>query len=248
MLTPAVTSSPLPEPSPTQPLPTSVPTAEPEPEIRVCAPLASLSQSDLASAISNPFNPPPPGSDDPHEGIDLSVLLPGTGIAVSGEPVQAVLAGSVSLAVMDRFPYGNAVMIETPLEPLLDAGWELPPPDEREPVLSALTCPGKTELPPGGPGQSLYLVYAHLLEPPRAAIGDAVACGAPLGKIGDTGNALNPHLHLEVRVGPSGMTFPGMSHYDASASVAEMDAYCVWRIGGDFRLLDPLSLLLMTDW
>jgi murein DD-endopeptidase MepM/ murein hydrolase activator NlpD len=72
-------------------------------------------------------------------------------------------------------------------------------------------------------------------------------CGSPIGRIGDTGNALNPHLHLETRVGPAGVVFQGMSHYDPGASTAEMDAYCAWRIGGAFRLVDPLLILRMGE-
>jgi hypothetical protein len=61
--------------------------------------------------------------------------------------------------------------------------------------------------------------------------------------VGDSGNALNPHLHLETRVGPAGARFSSLAHYDASASLEEMDNYCAWRVSGWFVLLDPLQLL-----
>jgi hypothetical protein len=34
-----------------------------------------------------------------------------------------------------------------------------------------------------------------------------------------------------------------MAHYDPSVTPEEMAAYCAWRIGGAFRLVDPLKLL-----
>jgi murein DD-endopeptidase MepM/ murein hydrolase activator NlpD len=245
---PAATMTASSEPTGTLPPATVTPTAVPVPILEICAPLENLTRGGLAASITNPFNPPPFGSDAPHQGVDISVLLPGTGVAVGGDVVRAVLAGKVSVVIPDRFPYGNAILIETPLEPLLDAGLELPPPDAREPVASALTCPGETVFPGNGSGSSIYTLYAHLQELPEALAGEELACGSPIGQIGDTGNALNPHLHLETRIGPAGVVFPGMSHYSPGASTAEMDAYCAWRIGGAFRLLDPLSILLLTEW
>ena len=67
-------------------------------------------------------------------------------------------------------------------------------------------------------------------------------CGQVIGAIGESGNALNPHLHLEVRLGPAGVRFPGMAHYDSGASPDEMAAYCQWRVSGAFLTLDPLRL------
>ena len=223
------------------------PTETPEIGLSVCSPLPDLLPSDLEDSITNPYNPPPFGSDDPHQGVDLANFLPGTRIGVGGGSVQAVLAGTVSLVVADRFPYGNAVMVETPIEALIAAGWAPSPLDEEIPILTTLTCPGETEIFADSQRQSLYLLYAHLQDIPTLAVGEVVACGGPLGRIGDTGNALNPHLHLEVRLGPSGAVFPGMSHYSAAASAAEMDSYCIWRVGGQFRPVDPLLILGMME-
>jgi len=67
--------------------------------------------------------------------------------------------------------------------------------------------------------------------------------------VGDSGNALNPHLHLEMRIGPAGITFAGMSHYDNSATSEEMAAYCTWRVSGKFQLVDPLKFIeLGQSW
>lgn len=248
-----------PLPSPTQsttPLPvieiTPSPThirQTPTPEINICSPLSDFELQAMNELIVNPYTAPPPGSDMPHEGIDLAVVLPQTGIAIEGNPVQAVLPGRVSASLNDRFPYGNALIIETPLSEL-PAGWVaqlmLPEPIPTLPAHPALTCPTT------GSGlsdtwqldeRSLYLVYAHLKEAPDLKTGHAVACGDKIGIIGATGNALNPHLHLEARVGPSGVRFTSMTHYDSRATSQEMEAYCLWRVSGWFLLVDPLKLL-----
>ncbi len=160
--------------------------------------------------------------------------------------MQAVLDGRTVLVLNDRFPYGNAVLVETPLDSLPPA-WldplDLPSIPETPQVRSALTCPTPSAPPTWDfEKRSLYLLYAHLLEPPALHPGDPVTCGGVIGAIGSSGNALNPHLHLEVRLGPSGARFPGMAHYDTGASPEEMAAYCEWRVSGGFLPIDPLLL------
>jgi len=160
--------------------------------------------------------------------------------------VQAVLEGQVALVVSVRFPYGNAVLVETSLDSLPSAwleGLDLPSIPAAPQASNALTCPTPDPPPEWDPERrSLYLLYAHLLEPPTLMTGDKVACGQVIGTIGSSGNALNPHLHLEVRVGPAGAHFPGMAHYDASAKPEEMSAYCQWRVSGSFVHVDPMLL------
>ncbi len=67
-----------------------------------------------------------------------------SGIALSGLPVQAVLPGRVALVVSGRFPYGNAVLVETPLD-ALPAAWlealDLPAVPATPEKRTALTCP-----------------------------------------------------------------------------------------------------------
>ena len=70
-----------------------------------------------------------------------------------------------------------------------------------------------------------------------------MACGELIGATGDTGNALNPHLHVEMRVGPAGANFESMAHYESRASDVEMASYCQWRVSGEFVLVDPGLLL-----
>jgi hypothetical protein len=108
----------------------------------------------------------------------------------------------------------------------------------------ALTCPAVEQPLDFDPGaRSLYLLYAHLQGPPAVGPGEDVACGDVLGAVGDSGNALNPHLHLEARIGPSGLALESMAHYTPDATNEEMAGYCLWRVSGWFQLLDPMRLL-----
>ena len=94
---------------------------------------------------------------------------------------------------------------------------------------------------------SLYLLYAHLNKAPLAKVGDTVACGQQIGEVGTTGNSINPHLHLETRLGPSGATFTSLSHYINNATPEEMSNYCTWRISGWFQAFDPLKLFTLPN-
>jgi murein DD-endopeptidase MepM/ murein hydrolase activator NlpD len=80
--------------------------------------------------------------------------------------------------------------------------------------------------------------------PPDLQQGDRVECGQSVGAIGSSGNALNPHLHLEARLGPAAARLASFAHYDSSASPEEMANYCAWRVSGLFQVVDPLRLLL----
>lgn len=257
--TPGATAVPTlaaaPAPSPTTPAPTPAPPApdsgpDPQPEPRLCSPLQDVALAELPQMVSNPFHPPPAGSDDPHQGVDFADRLAGSQIALGGRPVHAVLDGQAAMTLAGRFPYGNAVLVETPLEALPEA-WlaelQLPEPQPTlAPPQVALTCPQSGAAPAWEiERRSLYLLYAHLQDPPALQSGEAVGCGQPLGVIGDSGNALNPHLHLEARVGPAGARFASLAHYDAGASLEEMENYCTWRVSGLFQLVDPLRLLAL---
>jgi hypothetical protein len=239
-LTPELTITPTLASTPT--LTSSVTPSEPE----ICSPLVGYAFLDLQKSIVNPYQPPPAGIDRPHQGVDFAILESGSNIALTGESVQAILSGEVSMIIVDRFPYGNAILIETPLrsgddeQAYLDP---MPTPWLQVNPDPALTCPpgegqkGITE------ERSIYILYAHLFEPPGIAVGTALRCGETIGKIGMSGNALNPHVHIEARFGPSGTRFESMAHYDSSATPAEMAAYCQWRVSGIFQHFDPMILL-----
>lgn len=223
------------------PEPTNAPTEAPE----VCTPLEDIPLSQLLDTIVNPYSPPPPGSDDPHQGVDFADLYGTERIAIPGRQVNAVLSGKVVLVITDRFPYGNAVMVETGIPDIpIDFLSALPTPAPTPERKAALSCPEDIPNPTMDETQrSLYLLYAHLQDPPTLKTGDLVSCGGKIGSIGSSGNALNPHLHLEARLGLSGQGFPSMAHYDSRATPEEMHAYCLWRISGIFQLVDPHTIL-----
>ena len=231
---------------------TAAPTAKPQqptvkPAPLLCSPLEGFSLADMPALVANPYDPPPPESDDPHSGVDLADAQNPGRIALAGRVVQAALAGRVAAVTNNRFPFGSAVIIETPLSSL-PAGWaaalDLPPLREQALKPISLSCPALA-FPAGADNAqpSLYVLYAHLQDAPALAPGEAVSCGQAVGAVGQSGNALNPHLHFEVRLGPGGARLGPFAHYDASATLAEMASYCTWTVSGFFQLLDPLALL-----
>jgi murein DD-endopeptidase MepM/ murein hydrolase activator NlpD len=240
--TPSPTSTGTQETNPTKvPFPTDTVTSD---YTEICSPLESIPISDLPDYVNNPFNPPRISIDDHHMGVDFAVQE--FGMAVSGRPVHSVLHGRVVLILDDRFPYGNAVIIETPINALSEkilAVITLPTPSPTIEPHPALNCPPNTNSQIFDSNQrSLYVLYAHLDGQPIVQLDDFMDCGEEIGLAGESGNALNPHLHLEVRAGPSGARLDSMSHYSTSASPEEMNAYCTWRVRERFQLLDPLQL------
>lgn len=202
-----------------------------------------MGQPDL---LKNPFQTPHPGMDDGHHGDDFAFWSRGDYKTMLGLPVHSVLAGQVAGVIRNREPYGNAIIIETPLDSL-PQDWlaSIPVPTLAPTIvpLPNLVCPKDTVNYQNRPGRSLYLLYAHFYQTPTLNTGDTVACGQTIGGVGTTGKSVNAHLHLETRVGPSGATFASMSHYDTSSSDAEMSAYCTWRVSGLFQMFDPMQLL-----
>jgi murein DD-endopeptidase MepM/ murein hydrolase activator NlpD len=239
-------SLPVSEPAPQGTTPATQPpereTAAPT-QLAICSPLEGVGLPDLAEAAVNPYHPPRSGSDDPHQGVDLAYRQPGSGIALAGQPVYAALPGIVAGVIQNRFPYGNAILVETPLD-ALPSRWEPPSPNPgTSEVHSSLTCPDVAVPLPEAESRSLYTLYAHFEQTPMLRDGEEVSCGKVLGQTGSSGNALNPHVHIEMRVGPSGAQFESMAHYDTSASALEMATYCLWRVSGVFFLADPLDVL-----
>ncbi|MCW5874156.1 MAG: peptidoglycan DD-metalloendopeptidase family protein [Anaerolineales bacterium] len=54
------------------------------------------------------------------------------------------------------------------------------------------------------PGYSLYALSAHLLDAPVVNSGDPVEVGEVIGLLGSSGYSSGPHLHFELRQGPTG--------------------------------------------
>jgi murein DD-endopeptidase MepM/ murein hydrolase activator NlpD len=188
----------------------------------MCSPLQHENIASIYEIVSDPYNPPPPGRDERHHGVDFSYYHHAGRDTIEGEGVQAILAGSVAAVINDRLPYGNMVIIETPAS--------LFPAD----LVSTFGIEKD---------ESLYHLYAHMQSTPLVEVGDAVECGQALGTVGMTGyNVVNAHLHLETRIGPAGDSFTGMAFYTTSATIEEMENYKRWRTSGEFRHFDPMSL------
>jgi murein DD-endopeptidase MepM/ murein hydrolase activator NlpD len=238
-------------PQPTAiPAPTETETTLPTPiPLQVCSPLKGFAIADLSSIISNPYAEPFPGFDDGHHGVDYAFYsYPALGLTqMKGLPIQAALAGKVITSSRNLDPYGYTVIIETPLDALpadLLTELQLPQPAPFPTQVAPIICP---DLPVPTEWESapasLYLLYAHMDQPPAVQAEQTVACRQTLGVVGTTGLSVNEHLHFEVRVGPSGAVFENLGHYTTSASETERHNYCTWRISGWFQLVDPTLLL-----
>lgn len=255
------TLHPLPSPSPS-PTASAAPTASPtrtkppasipsstatQAAVSICSPLEGipLSELGLPELLKNPFEAPRTGFDDGHHGADFAYWSWGDRKEMLGHPVQSTLDGRVAGVILNRPPYGNAILIETPLENL-PTGWlakiQAPTPAPTVVPATSLFCPASLAGPMANQ-RSLYLLYAHLQQAPTLQTGQAVTCGERIGEVGTSGNSVNPHLHLETRVGPADITFSAMAHYDNAASEEEMRNYCTWRVSGLFQMFDPMQLI-----
>ena len=199
-------------------------TKTPIPVFEICSPLAEQTLQELFEIVSDPYDPPPMGKDNRHQGTDLSYYRRKDRNTIEGEVVQSTLAGRVVAVVKDRLPYGNMVIIETVADDL------------------------STEIVDKfgfGENESLYVLYAHLKYLPIVNLGEKINCGQLLGEVGSTGyNIVNPHLHIETRIGKSRHIFlDGMAYYDTGTTEDERSSYELWRMSGEFRHFDPMSLI-----
>lgn len=204
--------------------PTPTPSPDPLSGFQICSPLAGILIRDLPRLVSEPYDPPPMGSDARHQGVDFAFYNWKGHRHIDGNVIQSVLPGQVASALNDTFPFGNLVIIETRSDQLpQDVKQTLQIPDDR----------------------SLYLLYAHMKdESLLVQLGEVVKPCQAIGAVGKSGNTLASHLHLETRVGPPGVRFTGFSAFVDSASDADKKNYRLWRISGQFLHFDPMNLLL----
>ncbi|MCW5875164.1 MAG: M23 family metallopeptidase [Anaerolineales bacterium] len=236
----AACSSPAPAPTATpEPTATSVPTALPTPEPTlpptataiptspICTPLAEHQISALLSLyLTQPFIAPQGANKETgHHGLDFAYYSGGpSGGHINGTPIQSVLDAVVAGAGYNAV-YGYYLVTETP--------WARLP-------------QGAAGLYGMAAGESLYLLYAHLQHPAPFELGEALACAQVLGYVGDSGDRFfvsDPHLHLETRVGASGLRLDPMAYYAIEATEEQKAEYLRWRTSDDFRLADPAALL-----
>ena len=243
----------LPEPTATFTIqPTLTPIlATPTPDLSedVCSPLEGETLSELTEIITRPYTPTRLGFDEGHPGLDFSFFRRKELLSIDNLPVLSALEGVVSTVLIERLPYGHAVIIETPIEsisPELLERFQLPKQQSIVEPDPKFNC-----APPGdaktyeADSRSIYILYAHLKNPVTLGIGEKVNCGQQIGNVGDSGKeySTNPHLHFETRIGPSGARFDSMAYYTLDSTQSERYNYCVWRVSNQFQLFDPMLLL-----
>lgn len=242
-LTPGPTATALPSPTPTAlPLVTAA-----------ASPLQGIAPSELRLITSNPFKYKYPflevsGSDYNHTGIDLAFFKFKDFTTVLGHPIQAVLPGRVVESLIDRWPYGNMIMLETPLSRLSPDYLKqipLPTPYSAEEIAAHSKClPDQTRISWSQTDTSIYIVYAHMQAPSTFQAGTDVEQGQVIGAVGASGNAVTgaEHLHLEVRVGPANAAFGVISDYKPTSTEEERYNYCIWALSEVFQPIDPVLL------
>lgn len=160
-----------------------------------------------------------------HHGVDFAYYRrDGVGGHIMGTPIQSVLNGTMAgLGYNDV--YGNYLIIETQFKIL---------PAE----LAALYAIEG--------GESIYVLYAHMQDLAPFEIREPLDCGQVIGLVGGSGSQFfvsDPHLHIETRVGPSGIFIEPMAYYDTQATEEEKAEYLYWRTSETFTLFDPMILL-----
>jgi len=226
------------------------PTEKPILQIKVCSPLEGETLIELTEIITQPFKPPRPGQDvenDDHHGVDFAFYRRKDLLSIDGLPILSVLDGKVVTIINDKFPYGNAIIIETPLDSLSPILLDQLNPPSTQPTFAPDPkfnwAPGELPFQLSETSRSLYIYYAHLKFPADVNVGDTVTCGQQIGQVGNTGDSSNPHLHFETRIGPSGARFESMAYYTAQSTQSERYNYLVWRVTNIFQLFDPMVLL-----
>jgi murein DD-endopeptidase MepM/ murein hydrolase activator NlpD len=187
--------------------------------VEIGIPLSGFTAEELPLIVTQAYNVPNEFRDAGHHGVDFA-YYDYKGQYILNLPINAVFAGQVAGIIHNRPPLGYAVMVETPYDSL---------PEVYRQELEML------------PDQSLYILYAHMIEAPRYEVGDPIAWQQQLGNVGKSQTA-EAHLHFETRIGQSGFTFENMAYYDTSATEEEMETYLTWRTSGKFHPFDPMKL------
>jgi hypothetical protein len=246
------------EPSPTvtelppTATPTPLPTLTPTPKyfgFTLVSPLQDLQLSELLEIKTTDFIPPPPGGDGGHHGVDFAYYSRGKHQKMEGLEIYSMVPGKVAGVSNELPPYGNLIIIETPLEnihPDLVSRLPVTPiatPYPYNPRMEA--CGDYSANQTGFVPDTLYTLYAHMQFPASLQVGDEVRAGDLIGYVGNSGKQYsgNPHLHLEMRMGTGGTEFASLGYYTTSATDAERLQYCVWRVSGLFILLNPLDVI-----
>lgn len=186
-------------------------------------PLQGIGFGELHSIISQPFNVPDIHSDSGHHGVDLG-SYDYHGKIIYDWPILSVFSGKVAGITIDRYPIGNTIIIESSYN-------QLP--------IEIVNETGIT------PGQSLYVMYCHMLNTPAQKIGDPVNIGQEINRVGkseEKAMTVEAHLHLEMVIGPPDETVGSMAYYTADSTPEEQKNYMWWRTSGTFVPFNPMKI------
>ncbi|MEM5774757.1 MAG: M23 family metallopeptidase, partial [Anaerolineaceae bacterium] len=185
----------------------------------LCSPVDGVEIAELDQIISQEYSVPNQKSDLGHHGVDLGSYN-FKGRYLFEIPIRAILSGKVAGITVNRPPIGNVVILETHYEDL--------PPFLRD-------------LYQIQPGQSLYHFYGHLVNEPVQQIGDVILCGEQINLLGKS-RTVEAHLHLETRIGATGLVIDQMAFYDAATTEEERAEYLWWRTSGDLTAVNPMDI------
>jgi len=178
-------STPTPTTHPTQTTSVIPPTPTKDLINTVCSPLEGLSLEELISdptVISQVFKTPRPGLDDGHTGIDYAYYRRGDRVGIEGLAIYAVLKGKIISILDNKWPYGNMIIIETPIEEINTQLFNVISPPQTAPTVEPaphVNCPpGELEFDMAVSSRSIYVLYAQLKDPanfriPTFTLGDA---------------------------------------------------------------------------
>jgi murein DD-endopeptidase MepM/ murein hydrolase activator NlpD len=215
------------------------------PNSQIGSPLEGFGVGDLKELVSQEFKDPPPGEDTGHHGVDFAFWNRGNK-PILGDPILSVFPGKVAMAnSQEKPPYGNVLIIETPFTSVpqsLIQSIKIPTQPIGTTINNKLNCPDLSTDKWNSTSKSLYTLYAHMISAPIVKPGEDIQLGQTVGYVGNSGYSSAPHLHLEMRIGPSGATFSSMGHYDPITTEEDRHNYCNWRVSGVFQMFDPMDL------
>jgi murein DD-endopeptidase MepM/ murein hydrolase activator NlpD len=183
-------------------------------------PLQGVGFGELHTIISQPYDVPDVHSDVGHHGVDLG-SYDFHGKLIYNWPILSIFSGKVAGVVVNRYPIGNCIIVET-------AYSQLPSEIVDESGIK--------------PEQSLYSMYCHMLNAATQKIGDPVTAAQAIGLVGKS-QTVEAHLHLEMVMGPPNQVIPSMAYYNGDATENEKKAYMWWRTSGTFISFNPMNLI-----
>jgi len=93
-------------------------------------------------------------------------------------------------------------------------------------------------------GNSLFILYAHLLDPPELLPGDAVKPGQIIGKVGNSGNSFGEHLHMVIKTAVAN-ELP-FEQFVNKAKLEFTKTYYIWH-SSRMKIENPNNFFVITN-